>query len=154
MKRILTFIIALAFTLGVSAQNYDVIEPELQKVLNQKSNDKISINIVLDTQADNEQLLVKYEGINDKSFQRENVIKELKAFATDNQNKLIALLQDEAGDDKVVDIKAHWIVNTINCTATTFSIAESSHFVVGIHAFNDSYHSHVHRIFCSVGCPV
>ena len=30
----------------------------------------------------------------------------------------MALLQDEAGDDKVIDIKAHWIVNTINCTAT------------------------------------
>ena len=49
MKKVLTFIIALAFTLGVSAQNYDVIDPELQRVLNQKSNDKISINIVLDT---------------------------------------------------------------------------------------------------------
>ena len=82
--------------------------------MNQKSNDKISVNIVLDTQADNELLLVKYDGINDKSLQRENVIKELKAFATDNQNKLMALLQDEAGNDKVVDIKAHWIVNTIN----------------------------------------
>ena len=118
MKKVLTFIIALAFTFGVSAQNYDVIEPELQKVLNQKSNDKISINIVLDTQADNEHLLVKYEGINDKSLKRENVIKELKAFATDNQNKLMALLQDEAGNDKVIDIKAHWIVNTINCSAS------------------------------------
>ena len=118
MKKVLTFVIALAFTLGVSAQNYGVIEPELQKVLNQKSNDKISVNIVLDTQADNELLLVKYDGINDKSLQRENVIKELKAFATDNQNKLMALLQDEAGNDKVVDIKAHWIVNTINCSAT------------------------------------
>ncbi|MBQ5689790.1 MAG: S8 family serine peptidase, partial [Bacteroidales bacterium] len=30
----------------------------------------------------------------------------------------MALLQDEAGNDKVVDIKAHWIVNTINCSAT------------------------------------
>ena len=76
MKKVLTFVIALAFTLGVSAQNYGVIEPELQKVLNQKSNDKISVNIVLDTQADNELLLVKYDGINDKSLQRENVIKE------------------------------------------------------------------------------
>ena len=118
MKKVLTFIIALAFTFGVSAQNYGVIESELQKVLNQKSNDKISVNIVLDTQADNELLLVKYDGINDKSLQRENVIKELKAFATDNQNKLMDLLQDEAGNDKVVDIKAHWIVNTINCSAT------------------------------------
>ena len=118
MKKVLTFIIALAFTLGVSAQNYDVIDPELQRVLNQKSNDKISINIVLDTQVDNEHLLVKYDGINDKSLKRENVIKELKAFATDNQNKLMALLQDEAGNDKVIDIKAHWLVNSINCSAS------------------------------------
>ena len=126
MKRILTTIIAFALSLVASAQNYDVIEPELQKILNQKSNDKISINIVLNSQADNEDLNVKYKDINDKALKREAVIKELKAFSADNQNEVMSFLQAEAGNANVTDLKAHWLVNTINCTATKNVIYELS----------------------------
>ena len=118
MKRILTTIIAFALSLVASAQNYDVIDPELQEILNQKSNDKISINIVLSSQADNANLNVKFDDIKDKNLKRENVIKELKAFSADNQNKVMSFLQAEAGNANVTDLKAHWLVNTINCTAT------------------------------------
>ena len=126
MKRILTTVIAFALSLCVNAQNYDVIDPDLQKILNQKSNDKISINIVLSSQADNADLNVKFDDIKDKTLKRENVIKELKAFSAANQNKVMAFLQAEAGNDNVADLKAHWLVNTINCTATKNVIYELS----------------------------
>ena len=122
MKRILTFIIALVISvLGLNAQNFDVIDSELQMMLSQKSNEPISINIILDSQFDADKL----NNIDNKSEKREYVISELKKFSSENQNKVMAYLQAEEGNN-VTNLKSHWLVNTISCTATRDVIYKTS----------------------------
>ena len=122
MKRILTFIIALVISgLGLNAQNFDVIDSELQMMLSQKSNEPISINIILDSQFDTDKL----NNIDNKSEKREYVISELKKFSSENQNKVMAYLQAEEGNN-VTNLKSHWLVNTISCTATRDVIYKTS----------------------------
>ena len=122
MKRILTFIIALVISvLGLNAQNFDVIDSELQMMLSQKSNEPISINIILDSQFDANKL----NNIDNKSEKREYVISELKKFSSENQNKVMAYLQAEEGNN-VTNLKSHWLVNTISCTATRDVIYKTS----------------------------
>ena len=122
MKRILTFIIALVISvLGLNAQNFDVIDSELQMMLSQKSNEPVSINIILDSQFDADKL----NNIDNKSEKREYVISELKKFSSENQNKVMAYLQAEEGNN-VTNLKSHWLVNTISCTATRDVIYKTS----------------------------
>ena len=88
MKRILTFIIALLISaLGLNAQNFDVIDPELQAILNQKSNDLISINIVMESRHDVNDLDVKFTNIKDKDEKRKSVIAKLKKHSSENQSE-------------------------------------------------------------------
>ena len=122
MKRILTFIIALVISvLGLNAQNFDVIDSELQMMLSQKSNEPVSINIILDSQFDADRL----NNFDNKSEKREYVISELKKFSSENQNKVMAYLQAEEGNN-VTNLKSHWLVNTISCTATRDVIYKTS----------------------------
>ena len=126
MKRILTFIIALLISaLGLNAQNFDVIDPELQAILNQKSNDLISINIVMESRHDVNDLDVKFTNIKDKDEKRKSVIAKLKKHSSENQNKVMAYLQAEEGNN-VTDLKSHWLVNTISCTASRDVIYKTS----------------------------
>ncbi len=121
MKKFLTFIIALLVSgLGLNAQNFDVIDPELQTILNQKSNDLISINIVMESQHDGDDLDVKFANIKDKDEKRKSVIAELKKYSSDNQNKVMSYLQAEGKN--VTNLKSHWLVNTISCTASRDAI--------------------------------
>ena len=114
-------IFTLFFTLilcGVSqAKNNNVIEPELQTILNQKSDDKINISIVFKSQANSAQLMAKAER-NSSISKRDFLVAELKEFSIQTQNDVFAILQAEEKNGKVSDINSLWIVNTINCKAS------------------------------------
>ena len=56
MKRHLLLLLSLLACQFGFAQNYNVIEPELQEVLEQKGNDMISVNIILDSEIDTVEL--------------------------------------------------------------------------------------------------
>ena len=97
-------IFTLFFTLilcGVSqAKNNNVIEPELQTILNQKSDDKINISIVFKSQANSAQLMAKAER-NRSISKRDFLVAELKEFSIQTQNDVFAILQAEEKNGKV-----------------------------------------------------
>lgn len=102
--------------LGLAQSN--VIEPELQTIMIQKTDDYIDINIVFKSQMPTEDLLSLSFRSDNKEVRRELVVNELKQFAEQSQRDVLTFIQAEARDRKVTDIKSHWLVNSINCKAT------------------------------------
>lgn len=116
-KNIFTLLLCLIVSCFGFAQN-NVIEPELQTILNQKSDSYIDINIVLKSQMSSEYLSsLNYKG-DSKEVRREIVVNELKKFSEESQKDVLEFLQAEAKNNNVIDINAHWLVNSINCKAT------------------------------------
>ena len=118
MKRfVFTLIIALFLCNNGFAQT-NVIEAELQEVLNEKGNEMVSVNIILKAQIETEQLNLIASKHSDKKSLRESVINELKTYSAKKQQDIMSILQAEKGANRVSDINAHWITNSINCTAS------------------------------------
>ena len=82
-KLFLCLIIALVASGIACAQN--IIDPELQSVLDQKSNEKISINIIFKSQLDRADLRERSNQYVDKETKRQAVIQELKNFSEETQ---------------------------------------------------------------------
>ena len=119
------------------AQNLDIIESELQEILNQKSDDMISVTIMFKSQIKTEALKAKAGRSNDKSVKREIVVSELKDFASSQQSDVMSILQAEAKSGKVADINSLWIVNAISCKATREVIYMlSSHPDIAMMSYN------------------
>ena len=100
------------------AQNDNVLTDELQKILNQKSNDLIDINILLKSQMPTEHLTHLNVKSDSKEVRREIVINELKKFSQQQQESVMSVINAEAKNGNVTDINAHWLVNSINCKAS------------------------------------
>ena len=98
------------------AQN-NVIDNELQKILNQKGNDYIDVNIMLKAQMTSDDFAVLNCESDSKEVRRELVTNELKKFAENSQKDIMSVLQAEERSNKVTDIKNFWIANFINCKA-------------------------------------
>ncbi|MBR5147267.1 MAG: hypothetical protein IKW54_06555, partial [Bacteroidales bacterium] len=118
MKRHLLLLLSLlACQLGF-AQNYNVIEPELQEVLNSKSSDMISVNIILKSEANISHLRKNIQSAEDAKAQRQAVVSELKSFSEQSQKDILSLLKAGEASGDVKDITAHWLSNMITCTAS------------------------------------
>ena len=101
-----------------SAQNINVIEKELQEILNRRSDEMVEVTIMMKSQIEAATLKAKVVRTDDKSLQKEIVVGELKDFAKNTQNDVMAVLNAEEASGNVSDINALWIVNAISCKAT------------------------------------
>ena len=128
-------IIFSSFSLGLS-QN--TIETELQQILNQKSDELISVNIILKSQMNFNDLRISTDKIIDKKVKRDILINELKNFAEKEQQDILSILNAEQRGNKVEDISCHWLGNYINCKTTRDVIYQlSSHPDVYLIGYNE-----------------
>ena len=116
-KRIYTFLVSLFLCITINAQN-NVITPELQEILNQKSDELIDINIYFKSQMPTAQLQSLQYRSDSKEVRREIVINELKKFAQQQQESVMSVINAETRSNNVTDVKSHWLVNSINCKAS------------------------------------
>ena len=92
-KNIFILLLCLVASCWGIAQN-NVIEPELQTILNQRSDDYIDINIMFKSQMTSEEL--SSIGVtNDKSVRREKMIEELKRHSQVTQKDVMSVLEAE-----------------------------------------------------------
>lgn len=135
-KNLLLLTLLIIATLGF-AQNSFVIEPELLEVMNQKDDEKISINVIFKSQADSNVLRNIAISAKDKDSRREAVVSELKRFSKSNQKDVMNVLQAATKGGSVENIRTHWLVNAINCEASRDVIYKlSSHPDVAAVAYN------------------
>ena len=114
MKKYLFLIISILFANLTYAQTSGVIEEELQEVLNQKSDDLISVNIIFNSQADT-RLFSKIDA-ETRAERREMIIEELKSFSKKSQTDVMSIIEAEERNGKVY--------KTITCGCGTTEIAE------------------------------
>ena len=119
MKKNILLLLLTLFSLNLIYAQTNTIEPELQEVLNQKSDEMISVNIILKSQADVQKLQQIAAKANDRKSKREVVVNELKSFSKSTQSDLMSILDAEAKSGKVEDIRCHWLVNAISCSASS-----------------------------------
>ena len=76
MKKVI-FTLFFAFVLcGISsAQTFNAIEPELQKILEQKNNELIDIQVYFKSKVNSKQLNQKTKRISDKSAKKEIIVR-------------------------------------------------------------------------------
>lgn len=122
MKRIFILVL-LSFcfiNLGF-AQRSGVIDPELYDLMNSRSSDKISVNIVLKKQIDADALNVR-KSFSSKEAKRTYMVEEMKYQAEKDQADVLKTLQASERSSQVTDINCHWLTNMINCNATADAI--------------------------------
>ena len=118
MKKNILLLLLTLFSLNLIYAQTSTIEPELQEVLNQKSDEMISINIILKSQADVQKLQQTAAKANDRKSKREVVVNELKSFSKATQSDIMSILDAESKSGKVEDVRCHWLVNAISCNAS------------------------------------
>ena len=137
-RHLLLLLSLLACQLGF-AQNYNVIEPELQEVLNSKSADMISVNIILKSEANISHLRKNIQSMEDAKAQRQIVVSELKSFSEQSQKDILSLLKAGETSGDVKDITAHWLSNMITCTASKdYIYLLSEHYDIKIIGYNET----------------
>ena len=139
MRRYLLLLLSLLACQIGFAQNYNVIEPELQDVLNSKSADMISINIILKSEANISHLRKNIQSIEDAKAQRQIVVSELKSFSEQSQKDILSLLKAGEASGDVKDITAHWLSNMITCSASKdYIYLLSEHYDIKIIGYNET----------------
>ena len=137
-RHLLLLLSLLACQIGF-AQNYNVIEPELQAVLNSKNADMISVNIILKSEANISHLRKNIQSVEDAKAQRQVVVSELKSFSEQSQKDILSLLKAGEASGDVKDITAHWLSNMITCSASKdYIYLLSEHYDIKIIGYNET----------------
>ena len=127
-KHCIILFLALVLSTLSFAQNYNAIEPELQKVLNQKNEELIDIQIYFKSSIDSKQLNQVTRKAYTKSEKKEIVVSELKAYSKNVQADVMSILEAEELSGNVSDIHNLWIASSISCKASASVIYQlSSH---------------------------
>ena len=114
MKRLLlTVILSVLCSIGFSQ---DIIDPVLHNVLNESDNEMIRVNIIFKSQIDIDKLNERGKNITDKQLRRSVLVDELKLFSEEKQNDVMSILLAEERNNRVRDIRNHWLSNAITCT--------------------------------------
>ena len=114
MRRLLfTLIFSTLCSVGLCQ---DIIDPMLHNVLNESDSEMIRVNIIFKSQIDIEKLKARGEDIGDKQMRRSVLVDELKLFSEEKQSDVMSILLAEERNNRVIDIKSHWISNAITCT--------------------------------------
>ncbi len=119
MKKNILLLLLTLFSLNLIYAQTNTIEPELQEAINQKGDEMISVNIILKSQADVQKLQQIAAKASDRKSKREVVVNELKSFSKSTQSDIMSILDAEAKSGKVEDIRCHWLVNAISCSASS-----------------------------------
>ncbi len=117
-KNHITLFLALMLCSFAFAQNIDVIEPQLQNILNQRTEDLVDIQIHFKSNVSSEQLNKKTRKAVNKSEKKALVIDELKSHSIKVQSDVMEILKAEALNGEVSDISRLWITNSISCKAS------------------------------------
>ncbi len=129
MRKHLFLLLSLLLCHFGFAQNHNVIEPELQEVLNQKGDDMISVNIILKSEININNLRSNAKDIEDVKAHRQAIVSELKSFSEQSQKDILSILKAGEASGDIKDIKTHWLSNMISCTASKdyiYSLSEHS----------------------------
>ena len=118
MRKYLFLLLSLLLCHFGFAQNHNVIEPELQEVLNQKGNEMISVNIILKSEINTNNLRSNAKNIEDVKAHRQAIVSELKSFSEESQKDILSILKAGEASGDIKDIKTHWLSNMISCTAS------------------------------------
>ena len=120
MKKLLVLLLLTFCIINLGqAQGTCDIDPELQQILKQKSDELISVNIILKSQIDAQKLESKNQVYRDRSDKRSNVLNEFKSFSEASQSDVLSILQSGTRSSNVKNIQSHWITNMINCEASS-----------------------------------
>lgn len=115
------FLHLFVFLMNISGvafgQEYSVIEPELQQLLSGCNSERVSITIVLKSQADASALRAKAAVCRNSKMARAAVVRGLKEHSDDARNSLILFLKEEENVGNVSNISHLWIANTVCCDA-------------------------------------
>ena len=115
MKRyFLLLIISMFVCLSANAQNYNVIEPELQAVLEEKGDEMISVNIILKSEINISNLRNNVKNISDVKAHRQSVVSEFKRFSELSQKDVMTIIEAGKASGEIKDVKAHWLSNMIS----------------------------------------
>ncbi len=125
-KIIILLLISLCIADFSHAQNFSNIDSELQELINQKSNELISVNIIFKSQIKRESLHSRKQHFDNDDSRRESYLKEFKIFSEKEQADVLSILQAETRSNRVANIKCHWITNMINCETTADVIYQLS----------------------------
>ncbi|MBR3427776.1 MAG: hypothetical protein IKG95_07545, partial [Bacteroidales bacterium] len=118
-----TFLTLLVLCLSMVGMAQAIIEPSLQREMNQRGNDeKISIGIIMQEQSKAADLLAVTNTFDTNKERREYVVKTLKQQAKASQADLLQLLEEMQRNGMVGDIRPLWIANAIGCEANTQAI--------------------------------
>ncbi len=135
-KLVFTLLVIFSFCNLALAQS--TIEPRLQEILNQKGDEMISVNIILKSQMNFNNLRSRSESIVDKEAKRNILVDELKSFTEKEQKEILSILDAEQRSSKVKDISCHWLANYINCNTTRDVIYQlASHPDVLVIGYNE-----------------
>ncbi len=116
MKKLFVLLASLFLCIFSYAQN-NVIEPELQKILNQRNNDYIDVNIMLKAQMSTAELSALNCKSDSKEVRRQVVTNALKSYSEQTQENVMSVIKAEEKNNSVIDVKSFWITNFINCKA-------------------------------------
>ena len=117
MKKIFVLVANLFFCIFLLNAQNNVIDNELQKILNQKNDDYVDINIILKSQMSTAELSSLYCKSDSKEVRRELMVNELKKYSQRTQSDVLSFINAEERNDKVIDVKSFWLTNFINCKA-------------------------------------
>ena len=127
-KNCIILFFALILSTLSFAQNINAIEPELQKVLNQRSEELIDIQIYFKSSIDSKRLDKATRKAYTKAEKKNLVVSELKNYAKAIQADVLSILEAEELSGNVADIHNLWIANSISCKASRSVIYKlSSH---------------------------
>ena len=115
-KLVLTLTTILFLSINVFSQN--TIDPVLQEIMNQKSDELISVNIIFKAQINPESLQEKVTRVTDKKIKRDILVDEFKLFSEKEQSDVMSILMAEKANKSVSDITSHWLSNAISCKAS------------------------------------
>ena len=127
-KNHIILFLALVLSTLTFGQNFNAIEPELQKILNQKSEELIDIQIYFKSSIDSKQLNQATRKAYTKAEKKELVVNELKTYSENVQADVMNILRAEELSGNVSDIHNLWIASSISCKASASVICQlSSH---------------------------
>ncbi|MBO5956797.1 MAG: S8 family serine peptidase [Bacteroidales bacterium] len=127
-KNHIILFLALVLSTLTFGQNFNAIEPELQKILNQKSEELIDIQIYFKSSIDSKQLNQATRKAYTKAEKKELVVNELKTYSENVQADVMNILRAEELSGNVSDIHNLWIASSISCKASASVIYRlSSH---------------------------
>ena len=122
MKRFFTLVLlSFCFVHLGFAQNNNVIDPELYALMNSRSGDKISVNIILKEDVNASSLNVR-KAFHNKDAKRTYMVNELKTQSEKLQADVLKTLKAVERSSQMTDINCHWLTNMINCKATADAI--------------------------------